>query len=91
MGFTITRGKIVAIGMLPDPARLRRLDRAVLDDLRVWALRDNATPDMGDATGAERNPGKCEEGRSQPLVLSSDLEIRIDKVLRASVASLDFS
>jgi RNA polymerase sigma factor (sigma-70 family) len=32
MGFTITRGKIVEIDILADPARLRRLDLAVLDD-----------------------------------------------------------
>jgi RNA polymerase sigma-70 factor (ECF subfamily) len=31
-GFTITRGKIVAIDILADPARLRQLDLAVLDD-----------------------------------------------------------
>jgi RNA polymerase sigma factor (sigma-70 family) len=32
MGFTVTRGKIVEIDILADPARLRRLDLAVLDD-----------------------------------------------------------
>jgi hypothetical protein len=32
MGFTVTGGKIVAIDALADPARLRRLDLAVLDD-----------------------------------------------------------
>jgi ketosteroid isomerase-like protein len=31
MGFTITGGKIVEIDVLADPARLRRLDLAVLD------------------------------------------------------------
>jgi len=31
-GFTITRGKIVEIDLLADPARLRQLDLAVLDD-----------------------------------------------------------
>jgi hypothetical protein len=31
-GFTVTGGKIVAIDILADPARLRRLDLAVLDD-----------------------------------------------------------
>jgi len=31
-GFTITRGKIVEIDILADPARLRRLDLAVLND-----------------------------------------------------------
>jgi RNA polymerase sigma factor (sigma-70 family) len=31
-GFTIARGKIVAIDILADPARLRQLDLAVLDD-----------------------------------------------------------
>jgi RNA polymerase sigma-70 factor (ECF subfamily) len=31
-GFTITRGKIVAIDLVTDPVRLRRLDLAVLDD-----------------------------------------------------------
>ena len=31
-GFTITRGKIVAIDILADPARLRQLDLAVLND-----------------------------------------------------------
>jgi RNA polymerase sigma-70 factor (ECF subfamily) len=30
--FTITRGKIVAIDLLADPARLRQLDLAVLND-----------------------------------------------------------
>lgn len=32
MGFTVARGKIVEIDILADPARLRRLDLAVLDD-----------------------------------------------------------
>ena len=32
MGFTIRRGKIVEIDVLADPARLRQLDLAVLDD-----------------------------------------------------------
>jgi RNA polymerase sigma factor (sigma-70 family) len=32
MGFTVTRGKIVAIDGIADPARLRRLDLGVLDD-----------------------------------------------------------
>jgi RNA polymerase sigma-70 factor (ECF subfamily) len=32
MGFTVKRGKIVEIDVLADPARLRRLDLAVLDD-----------------------------------------------------------
>lgn len=32
MGFTITRGKIVEINILADPARLSRLDVAVLND-----------------------------------------------------------
>ncbi len=32
MGFTVARGKIVEIDILADPARLRRLDMAVLDD-----------------------------------------------------------
>src|SRR5439155_22111334 len=32
MGFTVTGGKIVAIDALADPARLRQLDLAVLDD-----------------------------------------------------------
>jgi RNA polymerase sigma-70 factor (ECF subfamily) len=32
MGFTVTRGKIVAIDAIADPARLRQLDLAVLDD-----------------------------------------------------------
>ncbi len=32
MGFTVTRGKIAEIDVLADPARLRRLDLAVLDD-----------------------------------------------------------
>jgi RNA polymerase sigma-70 factor, ECF subfamily len=31
-GFAVTGGKIVAIDILADPARLRRLDLAVLDD-----------------------------------------------------------
>ena len=30
--FTITRGKIIAINLIPDPARLRQLDLAVLND-----------------------------------------------------------
>jgi RNA polymerase sigma-70 factor, ECF subfamily len=34
MGFTVRRGKIVEIDILADPARLRKLDLAVLDDLR---------------------------------------------------------
>ena len=32
MGFTGRRGKIVEIDILADPARLRRLDLALLDD-----------------------------------------------------------
>ncbi len=32
MGFTVVSGKIVEIDILADPARLRRLDLAVLDD-----------------------------------------------------------
>ena len=32
LSFTITRGKIVAIDLLADPARLRQLDLAVLKD-----------------------------------------------------------
>jgi len=32
MGFTVSGGKIVAIDVLADPARLRQLDLAVLDD-----------------------------------------------------------
>jgi hypothetical protein len=32
MGFTVVRGKIVAIDALADPERLRQLDLAVLDD-----------------------------------------------------------
>ncbi|MBV9845450.1 MAG: RNA polymerase sigma factor SigJ [Kutzneria sp.] len=32
LGFTVTNGKIVAIDILADPARLRRLDLTVLDD-----------------------------------------------------------
>lgn len=32
LGFTITRGKIVEIDILADPARLRQLDLAVLND-----------------------------------------------------------
>jgi RNA polymerase sigma-70 factor (ECF subfamily) len=32
MGFTVRRGKIVEIDILADPARLRQLDLAVLDD-----------------------------------------------------------
>jgi hypothetical protein len=31
-GFTITRGKIVAIDILADPARLQMLNLSVLDD-----------------------------------------------------------
>jgi RNA polymerase sigma-70 factor (ECF subfamily) len=31
-GFTITRGKIVEIDLLADPARLRQLDLAFLND-----------------------------------------------------------
>ncbi len=31
VGFTVRRGKVVAIDILADPARLRRLDLAVLD------------------------------------------------------------
>jgi RNA polymerase sigma-70 factor (ECF subfamily) len=31
-GFTIRRGKIVEIDLISDPARLRRLDLALLDD-----------------------------------------------------------
>jgi hypothetical protein len=31
-GFTVRRGKIVEIDILADPARLRQLDLAVLDD-----------------------------------------------------------
>ncbi|MGH2356253.1 MAG: hypothetical protein ACRDJN_32000 [Chloroflexota bacterium] len=31
-GLTIMRGKIVAIDLVADPARLRQLDLAVLDD-----------------------------------------------------------
>jgi hypothetical protein len=31
-GFTITRGKIVAIDILADPERLRHIDLAILDD-----------------------------------------------------------
>src|SRR5918993_1210375 len=34
MGFTVRRGKIVEIDVLADPARLRQLDLAILDDLR---------------------------------------------------------
>ena len=34
MGFTVRRGKIVEIDILADPARLRKLDLAGLDDLR---------------------------------------------------------
>jgi RNA polymerase sigma-70 factor (ECF subfamily) len=33
VGFTITRGKIVAIELIADPARLRQLDLAVLNDV----------------------------------------------------------
>jgi RNA polymerase sigma-70 factor (ECF subfamily) len=32
MGFTVTHGKIVEIDILADPARLRHLDLAALDD-----------------------------------------------------------
>jgi len=32
VGFTVTAGKIVEIDILADPARLRQLDLAVLDD-----------------------------------------------------------
>jgi hypothetical protein len=32
MGFTVRRGKIVEIDVLVDPARLRQLDLAILDD-----------------------------------------------------------
>jgi hypothetical protein len=32
MGITVRRGKVVAIDVLADPARLRRLDLAVLND-----------------------------------------------------------
>jgi ketosteroid isomerase-like protein len=32
MGFTVARGKIVEIDILTDPARLRQLDLALLDD-----------------------------------------------------------
>jgi hypothetical protein len=32
IGFTVARGKIVAIDSLSDPQRLRRLDLTVLDD-----------------------------------------------------------
>jgi RNA polymerase sigma-70 factor (ECF subfamily) len=32
MAFTVARGKIVTIDSLSDPARLRRLDLAVLDE-----------------------------------------------------------
>jgi len=31
-GFTIARGKILAIDMLADPTRLRQVDLAILDD-----------------------------------------------------------
>ena len=31
--FTITRGKIIAINLIADPARLRQLDLAVLNDV----------------------------------------------------------
>jgi hypothetical protein len=31
-GFTITRGKIVAIDLVADPERIRQLDLAILDD-----------------------------------------------------------
>jgi hypothetical protein len=31
-GFTISRGKVVAINMVADPERLSKLDVAVLDD-----------------------------------------------------------
>ena len=39
-GFTITRGKIVAIDILADPARLHQLDLAVL------SKRESATPTL---------------------------------------------
>jgi RNA polymerase sigma-70 factor (ECF subfamily) len=32
LGFTVTDGKIVEIDAIADPARLRKLDLAVLDD-----------------------------------------------------------
>jgi hypothetical protein len=32
LGFTIARGKIVEIDAIADPARLRQLDLAILDD-----------------------------------------------------------
>ena len=32
MGFTVSRGKIVEIDALSDPARLRQLDLSVLDE-----------------------------------------------------------
>jgi hypothetical protein len=32
MGFTITQGKIAEIDILADPARLRQLDLAALDE-----------------------------------------------------------
>jgi RNA polymerase sigma-70 factor, ECF subfamily len=32
VGFTVRRGRIVAINVLADPARLQRLDLDVLDD-----------------------------------------------------------
>jgi RNA polymerase sigma-70 factor (ECF subfamily) len=32
VGFTVRRGKIVEIDVLADPARLRRLDLAILHD-----------------------------------------------------------
>jgi hypothetical protein len=32
MTFTVTHGKTAEIGVLADPARLRQLDLAVLDD-----------------------------------------------------------
>jgi hypothetical protein len=30
--FTVTRGKIIQVDVIDDPARLRKLDLAVLDD-----------------------------------------------------------
>lgn len=41
MGFTVRRGKIVAIDILADPARLRRLDLTVLES-------DAERPDLGE-------------------------------------------
>ncbi len=32
MSFTVRRGKVVAIDILADPARLRQLDLAIFDD-----------------------------------------------------------